>query len=681
MRALGEQIAARRTDPVSRYEDIEANRARSRVRTDSAASRRRSSNTHRSRPPGGLGRRGVHRPFLPLNGLVVLPGRSTRRSWRIGPMDLRTTDYHTAGEPFRIVVSDIGEISGSERARTARDRGGHGADRPRAPALVSRAARPCRHVRLLRRPARRRGCRLRRAVLAQGRLLDGVWARHDRTRRMGGGIRASRGPHRRAGRRGDRRPVGARHRARALCGRQGAGGRVRQCPGERDRPRRRRRREGGRRVGWRVLRLRAGGGVRPTRDARGSARADLAGRAVKAALDGTPVSRHPHDDRLSGIYGTVLTERVGRATTATWRSSPTARSTARRRGQRPRRGQRCCSPTARSASATPGATIRSQERASRPNPSARSPRACSPRFPALRSGPASIASCSTRATRSGPVSCCGEPDGPSKVNGGRRHRPPSNLRHTEAVSGSSGARGAVPPGDRPGPGQPARGEDDDDQAGAGRGADRRRGQIESRIGRGLGGRGRVRARDRREDLRVARLAEAPRGSIGIADAAGAPRVPAIAAPLRVVAIVRLIVVESMSTPSWVVTAWCGRCVDDPARSGARPWAGGGQCGARSASPTFPSRQGRGAEPCRRARIALRVGEARAARSHMATERPVRDAGAVTSPPLPEHYWAWARAALSARRRRGAAPRWRARRAGASRRQPRRTSHTGSRDAA
>jgi proline racemase len=37
----------------------------------------------------------------------------------------------------------------------------------------------------------------------------------------------------------------------------------------------------------------------------------LAGRTVKAALDGTPVSRHPHDDRLSGIYGTVLTERIG----------------------------------------------------------------------------------------------------------------------------------------------------------------------------------------------------------------------------------------------------------------------------------------------------------------------------------------------------------------------------------
>jgi proline racemase len=37
----------------------------------------------------------------------------------------------------------------------------------------------------------------------------------------------------------------------------------------------------------------------------------VAGRAVKAALDGAPVSRHAHDDRLSGIYGTVLTERVG----------------------------------------------------------------------------------------------------------------------------------------------------------------------------------------------------------------------------------------------------------------------------------------------------------------------------------------------------------------------------------
>jgi proline racemase len=36
-----------------------------------------------------------------------------------------------------------------------------------------------------------------------------------------------------------------------------------------------------------------------------------AGRAVKRALDGTAVARHPTDDRLSGIYGTVLHERLG----------------------------------------------------------------------------------------------------------------------------------------------------------------------------------------------------------------------------------------------------------------------------------------------------------------------------------------------------------------------------------
>jgi proline racemase len=37
-------------------------------------------------------------------------------------MDLRTVDYHTAGEPFRIVVSDLGEIAGGsvrERRETA----------------------------------------------------------------------------------------------------------------------------------------------------------------------------------------------------------------------------------------------------------------------------------------------------------------------------------------------------------------------------------------------------------------------------------------------------------------------------------------------------------------------------------------------------------------------------------
>jgi proline racemase len=36
-----------------------------------------------------------------------------------------------------------------------------------------------------------------------------------------------------------------------------------------------------------------------------------AGRAVKRGLAGSEVARHPHDDRLSGIYGTVLFEELG----------------------------------------------------------------------------------------------------------------------------------------------------------------------------------------------------------------------------------------------------------------------------------------------------------------------------------------------------------------------------------
>jgi proline racemase len=36
-----------------------------------------------------------------------------------------------------------------------------------------------------------------------------------------------------------------------------------------------------------------------------------AGRELKARLEGTEVARHPSDDRLSGIYGTVIHERLG----------------------------------------------------------------------------------------------------------------------------------------------------------------------------------------------------------------------------------------------------------------------------------------------------------------------------------------------------------------------------------
>jgi proline racemase/trans-L-3-hydroxyproline dehydratase len=36
-----------------------------------------------------------------------------------------------------------------------------------------------------------------------------------------------------------------------------------------------------------------------------------AGRAVKQALEGTEVARHPGDERLSGLYGTILYEEIG----------------------------------------------------------------------------------------------------------------------------------------------------------------------------------------------------------------------------------------------------------------------------------------------------------------------------------------------------------------------------------
>ena len=36
-----------------------------------------------------------------------------------------------------------------------------------------------------------------------------------------------------------------------------------------------------------------------------------AGRAVKQALEGSEVARHPDDERLSGIYGTILYEELG----------------------------------------------------------------------------------------------------------------------------------------------------------------------------------------------------------------------------------------------------------------------------------------------------------------------------------------------------------------------------------
>ena len=188
-------------------------------------------------------------------------------------MDLRTTDYHTAGEPFRIVVSDIGEITGAnvrERRETAA-----------ATERIDRVRRLLCHE--PRGHADMYGCFVvppddeaadfgvlfwhkdgYSTACGHGTIALGAWAVES------GRVAApTDGP----GRRGDRRPVGARPpRACVAAAGRVRGGRVRQCSPVRDRPwRRRGRREDGRRVGWRVLRLRAGGGVRPARDARGSA--------------------------------------------------------------------------------------------------------------------------------------------------------------------------------------------------------------------------------------------------------------------------------------------------------------------------------------------------------------------------------------------------------------------------
>ena len=72
------------------------------------------------------------------------------------------------------------------------------AARPPAPAARQRAARPRRHVRLLRHRAGGRRRRPRRRLLPQRGLLDGVRPRHDRARHVGARLAVSAG--RRAGR-------------------------------------------------------------------------------------------------------------------------------------------------------------------------------------------------------------------------------------------------------------------------------------------------------------------------------------------------------------------------------------------------------------------------------------------------------------------------------------------------
>ena len=98
-----------------------------------------------------------------------------------------------------------GDSVADRRVRALDDPAAAGA----AAAAVLRAARARRHVRRLPRPARRRRRAPRRAVLAQGRLLHRLRARHDRAGRLGGGHRPGPSARRRHGRRRHRRAVRA----------------------------------------------------------------------------------------------------------------------------------------------------------------------------------------------------------------------------------------------------------------------------------------------------------------------------------------------------------------------------------------------------------------------------------------------------------------------------------------
>ena len=100
-----------------------------------------------------------------------------------GAPAVSVVDYHTGGEPFRIVTGGVAAARGDDdpgapalRARPPR---------PLPPAARARAARARGHVRLPRRPAERRRRRPRRRLLPQRGLLDRMRARDDRARDMG----------------------------------------------------------------------------------------------------------------------------------------------------------------------------------------------------------------------------------------------------------------------------------------------------------------------------------------------------------------------------------------------------------------------------------------------------------------------------------------------------------------
>ena len=228
---------------------------------------------------------------------------------------VRTVDYHTGGRTLPDRAGAAGGIAGSDGRRAEGPRPGRSRGAAPSPAAVLGAARARRHVRGLIVPPDDAGAALGvlfwhkdgfSTACGHGTIALGRWA-------VDAGLVDGR-PRRRDRRRG-RRPVGARDGARAH-----PGGRVRRWTSSTCRAIRSRGVPVTTRRGTVAVDLAFGGAIYAV-----VAAADLGlavepahlpelialGREIKHALDGSEHARHPGDDRLSGVYGTILVDDLG----------------------------------------------------------------------------------------------------------------------------------------------------------------------------------------------------------------------------------------------------------------------------------------------------------------------------------------------------------------------------------
>ena len=364
-------------------------------------------------------------------------------------MEIVTTDYHTAGEPFRIVPRGRAGPPGATVAERRRARRGVRGGRARAPAPLPRAARARRHVRRLprRRPtttaptsaccsgtrtATRPRAGTGRSRSAPGRWSPGLVAAPDDgdvdvtidvpSGRVVASVRCRGGAVERVAFRNVPAYVIARGVPAAGVEADVAfGGAIYAF----------------------VPAARFGLRVRP---------ADLpaliaAGREVKAALEGTdgrappdrrPPLRHLRHRPARGARAAAppqrrdLRRRRGRPLADGLGDLGAHRAAARRRRARRRGGAGATTPS--SGTAVPRARDRRAP-----------PRACSPRSRAPRSARASTASSSTRATRSAPASSCAEPSRPAQSSASSPKQTPSCHRRAGRRRGGARPRARSPP--------------------------------------------------------------------------------------------------------------------------------------------------------------------------------------------------------------------------------------------